>query len=131
MGTESLSELVLLASIYGKGQIQAKVYKHLAPTTLGQIQRLAPFGGNANFYERRFVYILTPVVVGEEKSRNEFRRKSIAFMPSGSLLCFFMEDTGTYKPMNLLGEIEQGFDLLFNLKPGDTIRVESIKSIKV
>jgi hypothetical protein len=128
MSAESASELLLIATIYGKGQIKARVFKHLAPVTLGKIQRAVPFGGNANFFERNFAYILTPVVGGEEKSRKEFKKKSLAFMPAGSMLCFFLEDTRSYKPMNPLGEIEEGFDLLTNLKRGDSIRVESITS---
>ncbi len=128
MAAESLSESVLVATIYGKGQIKARVYKHLAPTTLGEIQRSVPFGGNVNFYERSFAYILTPVVAGEEKSRKNFKRGSIAFMPAGCLLCFFLDDTSSYKPMNPLGEISEGFELLYNLRRGDSIRVESITS---
>jgi hypothetical protein len=126
MSATSVSELILTASVYGRGQIRAKVFKHLSPVTLGKIQRSVPFGGNANFFERNFVYILTPVVGGEEKSRKEFSKGSLAFMPAGCMLCFFIEDTRSYKPMNPLGEIVEGLDILSNLKRGDSIRVESI-----
>jgi hypothetical protein len=126
LSAESLSELILTASVYGKGQIKAKVFKHLAPVTLSKILRAVPFGGNANFFERNFAYILTPVVTGEEKPRKEFKEASLAFMPAGSMLCFFLQNTRSYKPMNLLGEIQEGFDLLRNLKRGDSIRIESI-----
>jgi hypothetical protein len=129
MGAESLSELVLTAMVYGKGPIRAKVLKHLAPATIGKIQRSVPFGGNANFYELSFVYILTPVVTGEEKSRKEFKKGSVAFMPAGSMLCFFLSDTRSYKPMNLIGEIQEGFELLNNLRRGDSIRVESLNPL--
>jgi hypothetical protein len=128
---ESLSELVLIATVYGKGQIKARVYKHLAPVTIGEIRRSVPFGGNANFYERSFVYILTPVVAGEEKSRKEFKRGSMAFLPAGCTLCFFLDDTSSYKPMNPLGEITEGFELLLSLRRGDSIRVESIASSRI
>jgi hypothetical protein len=130
MSAESLSELVLIATIYGKGQIKAKVLKHLAPVTISKIQRAVPFGGNANFFERNFAYILTPVIAGEEKSRKEFKRGSLTFMPAGSTLCFFLQDTRSYKPMNLLGEVIEGLDLLNSLKRGDSIRVESITQAK-
>ena len=128
MTAESLSELVLVATVSGKGQIKAKVFKHLAPVTLSKIQQAVPFGGNVNFFDRNFAYILTPVVGGEEKSRKEFKKGSVAFMPAGCMLCFFLVETKSYKPMNPLGEIEEGFDLLANLKRGDSIRVESIAS---
>jgi hypothetical protein len=126
MCAESLSELVLTAEIYGKGQIRAKLLKYLAPVTLGKIQRAVPFSGNVNFYENNFVYILTPVVTGEEKSKKEFKRGAVTFAPAGNMLCFFLQDTRSYKPMNLLGEIGEGLNLLYNLKRGDSIRIESI-----
>ncbi len=131
MTAESVSELVLMATIYGKGQIRGKVFKHLAPVTVNKIQRAVPFSGTANFFENNFVYILTPVVGGEEKSRKEFKRGSLAFNPAGSMLCFFLEDTRSYKPMNPLGEIEEGFDLLNNLKRGDSIKIESLAPLRV
>lgn len=131
MASTSVSELSLIATVYGKGQIKAKIYKHLAPVTVGNIQRSVPFGGNVNFFDRSFVYILTPVVAGEEKSKKEFRKGSVAFMPAGCTLCFFLEDTRSYKPMNLLGEVTEGNDLLHELKRGDSIRIESITSPKI
>lgn len=118
--------MILVASVEGKGLFRAKVYKHLSPVTLARIQRAVPFIGHANFFERNFTYILTPVVSGEEKSRQFFRKGSIAFMPSGSMICFFLEDTRSYKPMNPLGEIYEGFEILSTLKKGDSIKIESI-----
>jgi hypothetical protein len=104
------------------------VYKHLSPVTIGKIQRSLPFGGNANFFESNFVYILTPVIAGEEKSRKEFRKGSVAFMPAGCMLCFFIEDTRSYKPMNPLGEVYEGLDILCSLRRGDSIRIEGISA---
>jgi uncharacterized protein len=126
MCAASLSELLLSATVYGKGEIKARVYKHLSPITLQRIQRQIPFSGNANFFERNFAYILTPVVAGEEKSRKEFASGSVAFMPAGGMLCFFLEDTRSYRPMNPLGEITEGLEILKSLKRGDSISVESI-----
>jgi hypothetical protein len=126
LAAESLSEFLLVASVFGKGQIKGKLLKHLAPITLGKVQRAVPFGGNANFFEQSFVYILTPVVGGEEKSRKGFTAGEIAFMPAGGLLCFFLDKTKSYKPMNPLGEVQEGFDLLRSVKRGASIRIESI-----
>ena len=129
MSSTSISEMVLRAKVEGRGTILGKVYKHLSPITLSKIQRAIPFEGRANFFERNFAYILTPVVTGEEKSRQSFKRGAIAFMPSGSTICFFMQETRSYKPMNPLGEITEGMDLLESLKRGDSIQIQSISSI--
>jgi uncharacterized protein len=118
--------MILVATIPGRGEIRGKVYKHISPVTLSNIKRSIPFSGHVNFFERSFAYILTPVVAGEEKAKRDLKKGSIAFMPSGGTLCFFLEDTRSYKPMNLLGQVEQGLEIILALRRGDTIRVESI-----
>ncbi len=116
----------MLSTVQGKGEIRAKVYKHLAPVTLAKIQRALPLSGRVNFFEKNFAYILTDVVAGEEKAKLEIAKGSVAFMPAGSTLCFFLKDTKSFKPMNLLGRVEEGLEVLENMRRGDSLRVESI-----
>jgi uncharacterized protein len=116
----------MIATVQGRGEVRAKVYKHLSPVTLSNIRRSIPFDGRVNFFEHNFAYILTPVVAGEEKAKRDLKKGSVAFMPSGGTLCFFLEDTRSYKPMNLLGQVEQGLDVLQSVRRGDSIRIESI-----
>jgi len=119
----------MTARVSGKGTIVANLFKHLSPVTLSRIVREVPITGHVNFYERNFVYILTNVVSGEEKSRKEFKKGEVAFMPSGSSICFFLQDVRSYKPMNLLGEVTHGMDLLESLKRGDSIEIERISQL--
>jgi len=119
----------MVANVPGKGLIRASVFKHLSPVTLSRILREVPITGRVNFYERDFLYILTNVVSGEEKSRKEFTKGQIAFMPSGSSICFFLKDIRSYKPMNLLGEITQGSEVLESCTRGDSIRIEKISQL--
>ena len=119
----------LVGAVIGKGKFTGKLFKHLSPVTIAKLQRAVPFNGRINLYESNFVYILTSVVTGEEKSRKEFKRGEIAFMPAGCMICFFLQDTRSYKPMNLLGEITEGLDALETCKRGDAIQIDSIKSL--
>jgi uncharacterized protein len=118
--------MILTGTVQGRGQFRAKVFKHLSPVTLSSIRRSTPFSGHVNFFERNFVYILTPVEAGEEKAKKEFKRGSVAFMPSGGTICFFLEDTRSYRPMNMLGDIFEGFEVIQSAKRGDSLRVETI-----
>lgn len=118
----------MLSTVLGKGEIKARVYKHLAPVTLAKIQRALPLIGRVNFFEKSFAYILTDVIAGEEKAKLEIKRGSVAFMPAGSTICFFLNDTKSYKPMNILGQIEEGLEILEDIRRGDSLRVESIFS---
>ena len=122
----SVSEMELKARVPGKGEIVGRLFKHLAPVTLAKIQRAVPLDGRVNMFERNFAYIFTSVVTGEEKSRKEFRKGEIAFMPAGNMICFFLEDTRSYKPMNPLGQVTEGMSILESAKRGDLIQVESI-----
>jgi len=117
------------ARVPGKGEIIGKLYKHLSPVTLTKIQRVVPLTGRVNLYERNFEYILTSVIAGEEKSRKEMKRGEIAFMPAGSMICFFLQDTRSYKPMNPLGEVTEGMSVLESCKRGDAIAIESITQL--
>ncbi len=117
------------AKVLGKGIFVGNLFKHLSPVTLTKILREVPIIGRVNFYERGFAYILTNVVAGEEKSRKEFKKGEIAFMPSGSSICFFLQDVRSYKPMNPLGEVVQGMDVLESCKRGDSIEIERISQL--
>ena len=126
--SSSISEITIVARVLGKGEFKAKLYKHLSPVTLSRIQRAFPITGRANFFERNFFYIVTPVVSGQEKSKTDFKRGQVAFMPAGSAICFFLIDTRSYKPMNLLGQIEGDLEFLEEIKRGDSLEVEGITS---
>ena len=126
MSSTSVSELDIVARVPNRGKFRGKIYKHLSPVTIAKIQRAIPIDGRVNLFERNFAYILTNVVTGEEKSRKEFKKADIAFMPAGSMICFFLQDTRSYKPMNPLGVVTEGLDVLGSCKRGDSIEIESI-----
>ncbi|MHB8699705.1 MAG: cyclophilin-like family protein [Nitrososphaerales archaeon] len=124
-----MSELILKGRVIGKGDISARLFKHHSPSTMAKIQRAVPMIGRINQYEKNFAYILTDIVAGEEKSRQEFKRGEVAFMPSGSMICIFLEDTKSYKPMNFLGALTSGMEHLEKSRRGDALEIQSIESV--
>lgn len=126
MSADSVSELAMRARVPGKGEVKGRLFKHLSPVTLAKLQRAIPIGGRVNLYEHNFAYILTDVATGEEKARKEFKRGDVAFMPSGSMVCFFLQDTRSYKPMNLLGTIIEGIEVLDSCRRGDSIEIMTL-----
>jgi len=128
LSSGTISEMYMKATIPGRGELSARLYKHLSPVTFSLIQRAVPLTGRLNFYEKVFAYVLTNVTNGEEKARKEFKKGDIAFMPSGSMICFFMQDTRSYKPMNPLGVITSGMEVLEAGKRGDYLEIRSIDS---
>ena len=120
--------MTMLSIVPGRGEIKSKLFKHLSPVTLAKIQGSLPLSGRLNFYEKNFAYILTSVIAGEEKSKLEIKRGTVAFMPAGSTICFFLKDTKSFKPMNILGHVESGLEVLENAKRGDSLLIEKIVS---
>ena len=129
MSENSVSTMEMKGAVPGKGNIVGRLHKHLSPVTLIRIQQSIPISGRVNLYEKNFAYILTSVVTGEEKTRKEFRKGEIAFMPGGCMLCFFLQDTKSYKPMNPLGELTEGLEVIESCKRGDSIQIDSIISL--
>ena len=125
MSASSISEFEIKVTVPGKGVVTGKLYKHLSPVTLTKIQRALPLDGRVNLFEKEFAYILTSVVTGEEKARKEFKKGEIAFMPAGCMMCFFLQDLRSYKPMNPLGVISSGMEVLESCKRGDSLHVEA------
>lgn len=129
LSENSVSAMELRGSVPNRGRILGRLYKHLSPVTITKIKQAVPFIGRVNVYERNFIYILTSVVTGEEKARKEYRKGEIAFMPGACMLCFFLQDTRSYKPMNPLGELVEGIEILQSCRRGDSIRIESLESL--
>jgi len=118
--------MTMYGELVGKGQITARFLKHLAPVTLANIQRAVPFSGRVNFFEKSLIYIMTPVIAGEEKSRYEFEKGEVAFLPGGSMLCFFLQRVKSQKAMNPLGKVNGGLEVLEKSQRGDSIKIDRI-----
>jgi hypothetical protein len=63
--------------------------------------------------------------VGVEKPRGQYARGEVAFLPSGGLLCFFLGDARSDRPLNPVGKVEEGLELFDGLRPGDVVRLSS------
>jgi uncharacterized protein len=69
------------------------------------------------------VCLFTDLRVGVEKPRTQFVRGDVAFLPSGALLCMFIRDAQSERPLNPLGKIDEGLDVFEATKAGDVVRL--------
>lgn len=104
MQAGSVSRLKLIAEVSGRGQAECELVRHLAPTTSGAILKALPMQDRVHRFDDKFVYIETRMIVGAEKSRMQFKRGDMAFLPSNGAICFFLKDC-TVQAMNPLGRI--------------------------
>jgi hypothetical protein len=62
-------------------------------------------------------------LLGSEKQRTFFSRGDIGFMTSNSSLSFFIKDSIGI-PMNPIGKVKSGLELLEIIRPGETMTLK-------
>ena len=120
----SLSRIDINIIIQGKGEAKGELFRHLSPLTLGAMMRKFPIHGRVHRFEETFIYVTSEAVVGVEKARKIFHRNDIAFLSLNSGVCFFKKDCIVAKPMNLLGKVSFGIEVLEQSAVGDIITIE-------
>jgi hypothetical protein len=69
--------------------------------------------------------LFSELKVGVEKSKGQYARGEVAFLPSGGLICVFLDDARSDRPLNPLGRVEEGLELFEALRPGDVVRLST------
>ncbi|MDH5463752.1 MAG: cyclophilin-like fold protein [Nitrosopumilus sp.] len=119
MSTSSVSKKQLVLEIRGKVKIKCDLKRHLSPRTVGIILRSLPLEGHAHQLGNSIFYFETSIDSGIERSRSEFKKGDIAFLPSTGSICFFTNDVTTGKIMTPIGELGKNIDVLKDVKSGD------------
>ena len=120
----SVSKLNIKIEVRGKGNVFGQIFRHLAPITLNSVVRNMPLKGRANKFKNQFVYIISAIIIGTEKAKKKLQRGDIGFLSSNGALCFFLEDCEVAMPINPLGTVTSGLDVLMNIKAGDVILID-------
>jgi hypothetical protein len=119
-GGGSVSRIELRLSVRGRGEARLSFYRHLAPVTVGTLTRSLPIESRATV-QPGMVCLFTSVRVGVEKPRVSFGRGDVAFLPLNSLVCIFLRDAKSERPLNPTGRVDIGLDVLESVKPGDVL----------
>jgi hypothetical protein len=110
------------ATVRGKGSAGVSLYRHLAPLTVDAIGWALPMDSRVNI-QQGMVCMFSSIKVGVEKPRLAFAKGDVAFLASGGLLCFFIGDAKSAMPLNPVGKVDTGLEVLASLRPGDVIRL--------
>lgn len=117
----SVSKTECTVSVAGREGKMA-LYRHLAPLTVNSMLRILPFDSRVTL-QPAMVCLFTQLKVGVEKPRTRFSRGDVAFLPSGGLICVFLGDAQSARPLNPIGKVEEGIDAFDATKPGDIVRI--------
>ena len=123
MSTSSVSRKQLILEIRGKAKISCDLKRHLSPRTVGTIMRSLPLEGHAHLLGKSISYFETSVDSGIERSRTEFKKGDVAFLPSTGSICFFLNDAVFAKTMTPIGKLTGDIDALKDVKPGDVFSI--------
>ena len=121
MSASSVSRKQLILEIRGKAKISCDLKRHLSPRTVGTIMRSLPLEGHAHLLGKSILYFESNVDSGIERSKTEFKKGDVAFLPSAGSLCFFLNDTVFPKTMTLIGKLSENIDALKDVKSGDVL----------
>lgn len=119
-GGASVSKIELRLSVRGRGEARLSLYRHLAPVTVGTLTRSLPIESRASV-QPGMVCLFTSVRVGVEKPRLSFARGDVAFLPLSSLVCLFLREAKSERPLNPVGKVDAGVEVLDTVRPGDVL----------
>jgi hypothetical protein len=108
--------------VVGRGRVKVSIYRHLSPLTVNALMRVLPLESRVT-PQPAMVSIFTSIRVGVEKSRTSFERGDVAFLASGGLICFFLRRASSERPLNPVGKVDEGLEILDALRPGGVIRL--------
>ncbi len=128
-GAGSVSKVECVASVRGRGLAKVALYRHLAPVTLNALLRVLPLDSRVNV-QPGMVCLFTEIRVGVEKPRTRFAKGDAAFLPSAGLLCIFLREATSDRPLNPLGNVEDGLPVLEGVRPGEVVSLSLAGSAK-
>jgi hypothetical protein len=126
----SVSKVECTVSIGGRAQGRVSFFRHLAPLTVNAVLRSLPFDSRVSL-QPAIVCLFTQLQVGVEKPRTQFTRGDVAFLASGGLLCVFLGDARSDRPLNPVGRVDAGVEAFDSIKPGDVVRVSLAEPTQV
>ena len=85
--------------------------------------RSLPLEGHAHLLGKSILYFETRIDSGIERSKTEFKKGDVAFLPSTGSICFFLNDAVFGKPMTPIGKLVEPIDALKDVKSGDVFCV--------
>lgn len=120
----SVSKIECAATVRGKGGFTLGLYRHLAPITVTALLGQFPTASRATIYPGMIV-LLTTIKTGVEKQRTEFSRGDVALLAATGSICIFLKNAKSERPLNPVGKIEVGIEVLDSATAGDVVQISA------
>lgn len=119
----SVSRSSVILEVGNRGIVVCEIARHLSPITVNSVLKRLPIQNIVHKIADNAVYIGTGLLLGSEKQRTFFSRGDIGFITSNSSLSFFIKDSIGI-PMNPIGKVKSGLELLETIRPGETMTLK-------
>jgi hypothetical protein len=117
------SRVKVRIKIYGLGEAEGEFIRVYAPLTVEALMRRLPLEGRAHPIEGGFS-ILVGLRRGEEKAVRRVEAGTMAYWPMEDSLCVYHSPASPYTPVNRVGRISKGLELLKNVRSRSRVRIE-------
>ncbi|MEM2904845.1 MAG: cyclophilin-like family protein [Candidatus Bathyarchaeia archaeon] len=109
-------------TVEGLGAFRGRLLRFLAPRTVDAIVKSLPLHGRVTRIQGG-LYFQVGLRLGIEKARRQFRTGEIAYWPLSDAICLFNLEANLYTPANLVGQLENGLEVVEAVKSGRRISV--------
>ncbi|MEM1554792.1 MAG: cyclophilin-like fold protein [Thermoproteota archaeon] len=125
-----MAETKVIIEFEGIGIVEAVLTDEVNPKTYLAIIKALPFESEAETWGEE-VYFSTPVSASLEKGKRKVEKGDVGYWPPGKALCLFFGRTPAStddnpvaaSPVNIVGKITRGIELLKNVRDGVKIKV--------
>lgn len=125
-----MAETKVVIEFEGIGIVEAVLTDETNPKTYSAIIKALPFESEVETWGEE-VYFSTPVSASLEKGKRKVEKGDVGYWPPGKALCLFFgrtpastdDDPVAASPVNIVGKIVRGIELLKNVRDGVRIKV--------
>jgi hypothetical protein len=122
----SFSRIPFSFTVTGRGRAEGFLIRHLSPFAVGHIMKARKVEGVLT-REGDVLVMVAGLSVGPEKTRRSFQRGSVTYLPLDGSIRFYLSDGESLRPMNHLGEITAGLEILMKARSGDSGTLEVLR----
>ncbi|MDW8034767.1 MAG: cyclophilin-like fold protein [Nitrososphaerota archaeon] len=127
-------ETKVVIEFEGIGAVEAVLKDEVNPKTYSAIVKALPFESEAETWGEE-VYFTTPVSASLENGKRKVEKGDVGYWPPGKALCLFFGRTPAStddspvaaSPVNVVGKIIGGIELLKKVKDGVKIKVRLVQ----
>jgi hypothetical protein len=123
---QSKSKIDIKITVHRKGEASAEIFRHLAPTTVNVIIVEMPIHGRVIRIGESNICIIAQISTGVMKGKTNFARGDLACLPLNGSICIFLKEAKSARPMNPIGQVTSGLDILDKAGSGDTITLAPV-----